>query len=186
MPQYMSLLPRKSSPRRPQDAPRRSRTAQETPRTPQDAPKTPPKTPPRRPKTCPKRFQDSSKTVLDPNFDILAHGPMGYPPLPLRFWMDFCSILKGLVNDLPLNFQQINFQRNQKTNSLKVSAVAGSQLCCALDPPRQAEGLRMAYRVPYPKPPAHIPFLLLILPNIPVPKVYIGYIQDIYNPNQSG
>ena len=85
MPQYMSLLPRKSSPRRPQDAPRRSRTAQETPRTPQDAPKTPPKTPPRRPKTCPKRFQDSSKTVLDPNFDILAHGPMGHPLSALDF-----------------------------------------------------------------------------------------------------
>ena len=138
MPQYMSLLPRKSSPRRPQDAPRRSRTAQETPRTPQDAPKTPPKTPPRRPKTCPKRFQDSSKTVLDPNFDILAHGPMVYPPsrldfhptapwgtppLPPRFWIDFGSILKGLVNDLPVNFQQIKFQRNQKANSLKVSAL---------------------------------------------------------------
>ena len=33
---------------------------------------------------------------------------------------------------------------------LKVSAVAGTQLCCALDPPRQALCLRMAYRVPYP------------------------------------
>ena len=32
-------------------------------------------------------------------------------------------------------------------------AVAGSQLCCALDPPRQALCLRMAYRVPYPNPP---------------------------------
>ena len=30
------------------------------------------------------------------------------------------------------------------------SAVAGTQLCCALDPPRQALGLRMAYRVPLP------------------------------------
>ena len=29
------------------------------------------------------------------------------------------------------------------------SAVAGTQLCCALDPPRQALCLRMAYRVPY-------------------------------------
>jgi len=48
--------------------------------------------------------------------------------------MDLYSILKGLVNDLPSNFQKINFQRNQKTKSLKVSPVAGSQLCCALDP----------------------------------------------------
>ena len=32
-------------------------------------------------------------------------------------------------------------------------AVAGSQLCCAVDPPRQALCLRMAYRVPYPNPP---------------------------------
>ena len=31
-----------------------------------------------------------------------------------------------------------------------VSAVADTQLRFALDPPRQALGLRMAYRVPYP------------------------------------
>ena len=30
------------------------------------------------------------------------------------------------------------------------SAMADTQLCCALDPPRQALCLRMAYRVPYP------------------------------------
>ena len=49
-------------------------------------------------------------------------------------------------------------------------AVAGSQLCCAVDPPRQALCLRMAYRVPYPNQPAHIPFLLIILPNLPFPQ----------------
>ena len=43
-------------------------------------------------------------------------------------------------------------------------AVAGSQLCCAVDPPRQALCLRMAYRVPYPNLSAHIPFLPHILP----------------------
>ena len=41
-------------------------------------------------------------------------------------------------------------------------------------------GLRMAYRVRYPNQPAYLPFLLIILPNFPDPKViYIGYIQDI-------
>ena len=34
--------------------------------------------------------------------------------------------------------------------SLSIGAVAGTQLRCALDPPRQSEGLRLAYRVPYP------------------------------------
>ena len=41
------------------------------------------------------------------------------------------------------------------------------------DPPRQALCLRMAYRVLYPNQPAHIPFLLIILPNLPDPKVNI-------------
>ena len=38
--------------------------------------------------------------------------------------------------------------------------MAGTQLCCVLDPPRQAEGLRMAYRVRYPNLPIlHLSFL---------------------------
>ena len=40
--------------------------------------------------------------------------------------------------------------RNRLTNNQTPSAVAGTQLCCALDPPRQAYGLRMAYGVPLP------------------------------------
>ena len=66
------------------------------------------------------------------------------------------------------------------------SAVAGTQLCCALDPPRQALCLRMAYRVRYPNQPAHIPFLLIILTNLPDPKLNIEDIYRIYNPNHPG
>ena len=50
------------------------------------------------------------------------------------------------------------------------SAVAGTQLCCALDPPRQAVGLRMAYGVIYPNLLPYLPFLLIILPYHPDPK----------------
>ena len=65
--------------------------------------------------------------------------------------------------------------------SHNASAVAGSPLCGALDPPRQALCLRMAYRVPYPNQPAHIPFLLIILPNLPFPlDISFGYILRIY------
>ena len=48
----------------------------------------------------------------------------------------------------------------------KSSAVAGTQLCCALDPPRQAEGLRMAYRVLYPNLRSLPYFLMISFPNI--------------------
>ena len=41
-----------------------------------------------------------------------------------------------------------------------------TELCCALDPPRQALGLRMAYRVPYPNQILN-PFSFLILPYNP-------------------
>ena len=52
-----------------------------------------------------------------------------------------------------------------------------------LDPPRQALCLRMAYRVRYPNQPAHIPFLLIILPNLPFPQ---DIIRIYIHPNPSG
>ena len=42
-------------------------------------------------------------------------------------------------------------------------ALAGSQLCCALDPPRHCLCLRMAYRVPYSNPPSLPSFLMIYL-----------------------
>ena len=52
------------------------------------------------------------------------------------------------------------------------SAVAGTQLCCALDPPRQALCLRMAYRVRYPN-------LLLIFLSFSYPSKR-PFPQDIF------
>ena len=59
------------------------------------------------------------------------------------------------------------------------SAVAGTQLCCALDPPRQAYGLRMAYRVPYPNVPSHLPFLLISFLTFLFLSIYLGNTQEI-------
>ena len=50
----------------------------------------------------------------------------------------------------PEHHNSIFSLRIRLTNNQTPSAVAGTQLCCALDPPRQALCLRMAYRVPYP------------------------------------
>jgi len=48
------------------------------------------------------------------------------------------------------------------------SAVAGTQLCCALRPPRQALCLRMAYGVPYPNLITLPYFLMIPFPNIKI------------------
>ena len=53
----------------------------------------------------------------------------------------------------PEHHNSIFSLRIRLTNNQTPSAVAGTQLCCALDPPRQALCLRMAYRVPYPNNP---------------------------------
>ena len=50
----------------------------------------------------------------------------------------------------PEHHNSIFSLRIRLTNNQTPSAVAGTQLCCALDPPRQALGLRMAYGVPLP------------------------------------
>ena len=128
----------------------------------------PSKTPPRRfqdsPRCLQRRFgsrktaQDASKPALEPSrprcftmFDwFLVH---------LWFIFDWFWI------DVSLNFnmkkQNISTSKKQKQTLKRwyiaqllcyfaAGAVAGSQLCCALDPPRQSEGLRLAYRIPYP------------------------------------
>ena len=68
----------------------------------------------------------------------------------------------------PVHHTSIFSLRIRLTNNQTPSAVAGTQLCCALDPPRQALCLRMAYRVRYPNQPAHIPLLLLMI--LPTPS----------------
>ena len=73
------------------------------------------------PKMVPQTFHFGS--MLASIFDILASG----------------SQLLCLCCDRIL----VSFKENFSTPS----AVAGTQLCCAVDPPRQAYGLRMAYGV---------------------------------------
>ena len=57
------------------------------------------------------------------------------------------------------------------------STVAGTRLCRAEDPPRQALCLRMAYRVRLPGSPSHLPFLLLSF----LTSVSSGYTKDIHS-----
>ena len=71
-------------------------------------------------------------------------------------WRDFGKILDGFLDGfLERRNGQIDRtgretdRRNCSFVTFRLSAVAGTQLCCALDPPRQALCLRMAYRVPY-------------------------------------
>ena len=60
----------------------------------------------------------------------------------------------------PEHHNSIFSLRIRLTNNQTPSAVAGTQLCCALDPPRQALCLRMAYRVPYPNK------ILILIPSL--------------------
>ena len=59
--------------------------------------------------------------------------------------------------------------------------MAGSQLCCAVDPPRQALCLHMAYRILYPNLLPHLPFLLIIIanPNNPKEKETLTKTKDV-------
>ena len=99
---------------------------------------------PRASKNITKKIE-TTKTFEKPPWDISETPPGRLPDLS---WtpLDASWTLQALI----LIISNIDF-----------GAVAGPQLCCALDPPRQAYGLRMAYRVPYPNFPSHLPFLPL-------------------------
>ena len=100
-----------------------------------------------------------------------------------RFLVDFGLILAGILVGFPSIFGEVSgrcFARFLIKFSAIFgllarflvdcsSAVAGTQLCCALDPPRQAYGLRMAYRVTYVKktPLLFLWFLMLRILSIP-------------------
>ena len=176
---------------------------QEAPKTAQEPPKTP-KTAlnsPRRPKMLPARPKtpmDASKTPPDLDFgasrpeflEIFTCKIINYwivwgslfkcefLPDYISFHTRICKMIVRLFSccfDAPSSCCLITYV---------LGAVAGTQLCCALDPPRQALCLRMAYRVRYPNQPAHLPFLLIILPNLPFPLDILRiYIQN--NPKES-
>ena len=79
-----------------------------------------------------------------------------------RFWTILATICKDFGRILDGFFDGFLEGRNGQIDrtgretdrqncsfvTFRFSAVAGTQLCCALDPPRQALCLRLAYRVP--------------------------------------
>ena len=157
MAQNNGFMPIKSPQKQPKRSLRRSKTP---PRSPYDFPRRP-KTPPRRPqgapkrgqeasKTPPRRLQDASKKVQDASKDALdrPRRPKRPPNLPRsppdldfgRFLIDFWSIFNYFLVDFWSIFHWffIPFQgsKNKRFNIKKTknqSAVAGTQLCCALD-----------------------------------------------------
>ena len=63
------------------------------------------------------------------------------------FWRGFWNIFGPRFGTYFVHFL---YDFRDSFGLIRASAVAGSPLCGALDPPRQALCLRMAYRVPYP------------------------------------
>ena len=144
------------------------------------------------PKTRPRRLQEASKTAPKTKcatvfyFDrILVDFGLIFARLLVDFWL----ILDRFLIDFPSIFGQVSgwcfarFLIKRSTIFYLLarflvdcsSAVAGTQLCCALDPPRQAMCLRMAYRVPYPNLPSHLPFLLISFLTFLFLSIYQGY-----------
>ena len=125
----------------------------------QDAPKMPPR-------RLLRRVKKRSARQFSPRPPKWRQNGIPDPPkwCPRPFILDRCwrrfSIYLMTLSQLFCRFWD-RFLVSFSVNIPMPSAVAGTQLCCALDPPRQAYGLHMAYRVPYPNVPSHIPFLLI-------------------------
>ena len=125
----------------------------------QDDPETPQRRPPGSPrrtqgatKTAPRRLQDGPRYPQDgPNCAQLLQraprSPLGldFGPSRPRFW----TLQTMFFNPPHFDFNPIKYR--------SLGAVAGTQVCCAFDPPRQASGLRMAYGVTF------LTFLLILL-----------------------
>ena len=114
-----------------------------------------------------RRAQDASKTapktkcVTFFDFDRIL---MDFGLICCRFLVDFCLILVQFLVDFPSIFGEVSgrcfarFLINCSTMFDLLarflvdcsSAVAGTQLCCALDPPCQALCLRMACGIALP------------------------------------
>ena len=119
------------------------------------------------PKHLPRRIRQHKTVKNLKNLETDFQKSMGYPSGP-RFWSlhgciwdhfgeDFGALLHlEFVPSLP-RCRTIFVHFFQYFGGafawIRASTVAGSPLCGALDPPRQALCLRMAYRVPYPNPP---------------------------------
>ena len=152
----------------------RPRCLQAALKTPLDAPAWRPRQPrshPRDAQDAPRAAQElpQSRPGSDPQAPWGEDTPQGSPRLPPDldfgpFWRRFVKIFERILDGFLDGFlERRNGQidrigretdrQNCSFVTFRLSAVAGTQLCCALDPPRQALCLRMAYRVPYPNPP---------------------------------
>ena len=144
----------------------------------------------RRPKTPPRPSQEASKIQLGAILALkfASRRPKKLPaPLQKASQSPQEIIFGGVLIDFRSIFDQQTTSSCYMVTLLhcyfvtlllcyfSAGAVAGSQLCCAVDPPRQAYGLRMAYRVPYPNVPSHLPFLLISFLTFLFLRKYQGY-----------
>ena len=134
----------KTTPRRLPDGPRYS---QDAPLTALNSPRHPNMLP-RRPKTP----MDASKTP--PDLDVGASGPQFLYVFTCEIvsvWIVWGSCFKCefLPDYMPFH-TRICKMIIRLLSYYVAGAVAGTQLCCAVDPPRQALCLRMACRIPHP------------------------------------
>ena len=118
-------------------------------------------------KTPPRRLQDASQDEVRDIFRSsgdFCRFRVDFGSIFNRFWIDFGSIFDWfsiefwLILDRFFRFlihspPRFLIDSNTQCSCFFIfcsSAVADTQLCCALDPPRQALCLRMAYGVLYP------------------------------------
>ena len=124
---FQVVLAMKCAPRRPQDVSRRPQDSQDGPQT-----------RPRRPQDAPRRPLGAE------NFEL----ENGFLAVPLhRRSHDAPRRPKDVPKSPP------GCPKDAEDAPQGAGTVAGTRLCRARDPPRQALCLRMAYRVPYPNPP---------------------------------